>query len=471
MTRPMRPNKSLLDVFLFASALLLPVAAALGFFSLSIPAQTPQGGAGGTTDQQTVNLDDQAARDAELELSRIQGAITLSRQRSEELRDEISQMSGDRARQNAALIAAAQRVKLAEIEIGAIEERLSPLLVEESEIRSRLDSAGLDISGLLASLQLISKNPPPALLVEPSDALNSARSAQLLSAILPQLQEKANVIAVDLSRLTNLKQAVSDEKEQLSARLSSLLEEQLRIATLIEARRRGVIRISADLVEEERQAEALAGEASSLNQLITALKQRISAVSEAADAADAADAASAAETANQVPATQFSRQAMNIALANTTRTSPAVPFTSAKGFLLVPAAGVVINEFGANDGFGGVSKGVSIVTRAEAQVIAPVDGWVMYKGPYLNYGQIIIINPGQGHTILLAGLETVSVELGQFVLMGEPLGLMGSRTVGQTITTSAGVSRPTLYVELRNQNQPLDPALWWSTRLTQSQSG
>lgn len=464
MTRPMRPTKPLLDFFLRAAVLLLPAALAWVFFSLSIPAQTPQVGASETSNPQNLNLDDRAARDAQIELDRIQGAITLSRQRSEELRNEISQMSGDRARQNAALIAAAQRVKLAEIEIGAIEERLSPLLVEESEIRSRLDSADIDISSLLAALQLISKNPPPALIIDPSDALNSARSAALLAAILPQLQEKADTIAADLNRLATLKQAVSDEKEQLSARLSTLLEEQLRIATLIEARRRGVIRVSADLEQEERQAEALAGEAGSLNQLIAALKQRISSVSDAAEAADAADAGT------QVGATRLSRQAMDIALANTTRTTPAVPFTSARGFLLVPAAGVVINEFGSNDGFGGISKGVSIVTRAEAQVVAPVDGWIMYKGPYLNYGQIIIINPGQGHTILLAGLETVSVELGQFVLMGEPVGLMGSRTLGQTITTSAGVSRPTLYVELRNRNQPLDPAPWWSAGITQSQS-
>lgn len=167
---------------------------------------------------------------------------------------------------------------------------------------------------------------------------------------------------------------------------------------------------------------------------------------------------------------QLSPETIEIALANTERTSPAVPFSAAKGYLLVPAAGVVVTEFGSNDGFGGISQGVSIATRAEAQVVSPSDGWVMYKGPYLNYGQIIIINPGQGHTILLAGLDEVSVDLGQFVLMGEPVGTMGSRTIGQTVTTSAGVSRPTLYIELRNQDVPLDPAPWWSRAVAQTQS-
>ncbi len=463
----------MLDIFAPKSTILLLAFAIFALFSVSVTSQEPDPVASQTVpanagDGHTKALDTKAALDAERQLSEIQNAITLSRQRTEQLRNEVAKMNGDRAQQNAALIAAAQRVKLAEIETGNIEKRLGDLLVKENEIRARLDGANSNVSSLLAALQRIGQNPPPALIIDPSDALNSARSAALLSAILPQLRQKTTAIIADLNQFSAVKQEVLKQKQQLSDRLSSLLEEQLRIATLIEARRRGVIRVNADINAQESQAEALAAEASSINQLIAALKQRIAAVNVAANAADAADAANAAK--QQVPATQLSRQAMDIALANTKRTAPAVPFTSAKGFLVIPAAGVVVNSFGSEDGFGGISKGESIVTRAEAQIVAPVDGWVMYKGPYLNYGQIIIINPGQGYTILLAGLKTVSVELGQFVLMGEPVGTMGSRTIGQTVTTSAGVSRPTLYIELRNKDKPLDPASWWSTRSVQSPS-
>ena len=64
--------------------------------------------------------------------------------------------------------------------------------------------------------------------------------------------------------------------------------------------------------------------------------------------------------------------------------------------------------------------------------------------------------------LLLAGLATVSVDIGQFVLMGEPLGTMGSQTIGRTVSTSAGVSRPTLYIEMRRDNEPVDPTGWWA---------
>ena len=95
----------------------------------------------------------------------------------------------------------------------------------------------------------------------------------------------------------------------------------------------------------------------------------------------------------------------------------------------------------------------------------------MYKGPYLNYGQIIILNTGEDYTVLLAGLEAVTVNLGQFVLMGEPVGVMGSRTIGRTVATSAGNSRPTLYIELRKNNQPIDPTGWWASPINPIQSG
>jgi septal ring factor EnvC (AmiA/AmiB activator) len=112
-----------------------------------------------------------------------------------------------------------------------------------------------------------------------------------------------------------------------------------------------------------------------------------------------------------------------------------------------------------------------VVTRAEAQVVAPADGWVLYEGNYLNYGQIIILNVGQEYTVLLAGLARVDVDIGQFVMMGEPVGAMGSQTIGRTLATSAGAQRPTLYIEMRKANEPVDPTGWWSAATASTQSG
>lgn len=406
---------------------------------------------------------DVAAAAEQQALEEIEASISLSKERVEALKQEIAEMQGDRARQNAALIAAAQRVRTAETEVAAMEERLGNLIVEEMEVRGHLNGAGDSMAGVLSALQRISRNPPPALIVDPSDALGSARSAMLISAIVPQLRTKAEALTADLDRLAAIKAAALREEDLLKANFETLEEEQLRIATLIVARKRGEDRVGEALAAEEAEAEALAAKASSLKQLIDELTRRAAAVATAAQATATANAGGA--TPDLEPET------IKLALANADRQEPAVPFAQAKGYLTLPSSGVRVIDYGAGDGFGGISQGISVVTRAEAQVVAPADGWVLYRGDYLNYGQIIILNAGQDYTVLLAGLADVSVDIGQFVLMGEPVGTMGSRTIAGTVTTSAGVASPTLYIEMRKNNEPVDPTGWWAAPENPTQSG
>jgi septal ring factor EnvC (AmiA/AmiB activator) len=387
---------------------------------------------------------------AQTDLEAVEASIALSQERVDALKAEIAEMEGDRTKQNAALIAAAQRVKMAEIEVADIEERLSTLIVSELEVRGRLDGSNAEIANVLAALERISLNPPPALIVDPDDALGSARSAILISAIVPQLRAKADAVTADLKQLNDIKASALAEEATLKANFSVLEEEQLRIATLIAARKQGIDVRSSELATQEAEAVALAARATTLKDLIDSLSAR----------ANAVQTPSAPTDPNAVTMTP---EQIRVALANSARTEPAMPFADAKGYLTMPANGVNVVDYGAGDGFGGISHGISVVTRAEAQVVAPADGWVLYKGPYLNYGQIIILNTGQNYTTLLAGLDAVSVDIGQFVLMGEPLGTMGSRTIGRTVTTNAGNSQPTLYIELRQNNEPLDPTGWWAT--------
>ena len=107
-------------------------------------------------------------------------------------------------------------------------------------------------------------------------------------------------------------------------------------------------------------------------------------------------------------------------------------------------------EFGANDGLGGTEKGLSIATRAGAQVTAPCDGWVVYSGVFRNYGQLLILNAGGGYHVLLAGMERISVDLGQFVVTGEPVAVMGGGA--QSAVAKAGGAN-----EFRKDGIPVDP--------------
>jgi len=411
-------------------------------------------------------VDPQTTEDARSELQRIERTIEVSEERVDTLRKEIADMEGDRSQQTAALIASAQRVKLAEIEADAISERMADLRAQEQGIQATLDIENGEIGTLLTALQIIGRNPPPALIVEPDNATKSARAALLLASILPQLSNRADAVRIELDALLEIKQQVVSEEAQLRKNLSTLREEKLRIAVLVEARRTGVERASQALNAEQREAELLASRAKSLNQLLKVLESEVTSVNQANEAARQSD-----ENPSFGIGEQLEAEAIQLALADSSRDKPAFPFPLGKGHLKLPTNGVSVIEFGNNDGFGGKANGPFIVTRAEAQVVSPADGWVIYQGPYLNYGQIVILNVGQDYNILLAGLATTNVTLGQFVLMGEPVGVMGKRTISQTIATSAGNSRPTLYIELRKEGEPIDPSDWWATTKTATQNG
>jgi septal ring factor EnvC (AmiA/AmiB activator) len=403
------------------------------------------------------------AQEVSSDLDALTGQMRLTEERIAQIRAEIEALDGDTTRLAAELVAAGQRVDLAGVDIRVIEDRLEELFASERAIRNRLDGHDRSISNLLASLQRISASPPPAMIVDPTDALGSARAALLLGAVLPQLQQRAATVTGDLGTLVELKDAALAEADRLNANIETLNAERLRIATVIEARKQGLEWLSEDLLLEEAEARALADRATSLEQLIGGLEARIAALTAAGSARSAADSGA------DVPV--LDRETLAIAFADTTRTEPAVPIESARGFLARPANGVMVQSFGAADGFGGVAQGITLATRADAPVIAPADGWVEYAGPFLNYGQIIVINAGQDYMIVLAGLESVDVGLGEFVQMGTELGTMGQRVPGLRLAGNAGVSGPTLYIELREGGAPIDPLGWWVAETGEQESG
>ena len=141
--------------------------------------------------------------------------------------------------------------------------------------------------------------------------------------------------------------------------------------------------------------------------------------------------------------------------------SDSIAFASAKGLLAFPVNGAKIRDFGGSDGAGGAEKGISLATRPGAQVTTPCDGWVVYAGPFRSYGQLLILNAGGGYHVLIAGMERISVNIGQFVLTGEPVATMGSTSqVASILATNA--SQPVLYVEFRKDGTPIDPGPWWA---------
>ena len=112
---------------------------------------------------------------------------------------------------------------------------------------------------------------------------------------------------------------------------------------------------------------------------------------------------------------------------------------------------------GDDDGLGGALKGLVIATRDGAQVTSPVDGKVEFAGPFRSYGEVLILNPGGGYHILLAGLGRITAATGEFLRAGEPVGEMGAGPSSVTLLGDAvGDKRPVLYIEFRNGSSAVD---------------
>ena len=287
--------------------------------------------------------------------------------------------------------------------------------------------------------------PPPALISSPEDALQSVRTAMLLGAVLPEMRHEVEALANDLTALLNVRNQITAERDRLKNEVASLGSERTRMTALIGERQKQQTEREKALDAERTRAAQLGRQVDNLKDLIAKLEQGLDPATRAAREAARSD----------------TRPAM-AALHDAGRLAPAVAFTSLRGRVPIPVNGVKLKEYGAPDGVGGQEKGVSIATRAGAQVTAPADGWVVYAGPFRSYGQLLILNAGNGYHILLAGMERISVDLGQFVLTGEPVAMMGNGSHIAAILAT-GSSQPVLYIEFRKDGTPVDPGPWWAS--------
>ena len=359
------------------------------------------------------------------------------------LRREIESIGEDRRQLSQQLIDTAARIRAAETEVAGAQERLKPLDMREQTLRQSLEERRGVMAEVLAALQRIGRHPPPALMVTAQDALQSLRSAMMLGAVLPEMRHEADLLIADLAELTKLRAQIGSERDGLARDLMGLSLERQRLGLLTDQRQKQQTDSEQALAQERQRAGELAHQADSLKDLIAKLEQGLGLPGRPGE-----DKAGRSSTA---------------LLSDPGRLAPAIAFVTAKGRLPLPVNGVRIKEFGAPDGLGGTEKGLTVAARPGAQITAPCDGWVVYAGVFRNYGQLLILNAGSGYHVLLAGMDRISVDPGQFVVAGEPVAVMGG-SVGQVpAALAAGSGQPVLYVEFRKDGTPVDPSPWWAT--------
>ena len=420
-------------------------ALALGLAVVCAPAQ--QGAAARAEEAAKATELEQKRAESAAERERILQALTLSEESAAAIEAEIAAIRKDNASLSAALVQAAKTERKLSEEIAVISERLAGLGVQQEDLRASLAERRGVLAEVLGALQRKGLNPPPAILVRPEDALASVRSSILLAAVVPELRGETEVLIADLRELQRLADGIATEREHLAATVANQAEEQRRLSLLLDEKRRLQVESEERLAGEQARAAELAAEAGSLAELIEALEGEIEIA--------AIEAERRAEAENRA-----------LDAARTPLTVASLAFSAMKGRVDLPVTGRIGRRFGEADGSGGTLQGDMLATHSAAIVTAPVDGSVLYAGPFRSYGQLLILNAGEGYHVVLAGMGRISVSPGQAVLAGEPVGLMGESRVASAVALAGASTGPELYVEFRKEGKPVDPAPWWAERTT-----
>ena len=454
-------------------------------------------------------------QDAQRRLEATRQQLDDRRNREKGIAADIGQLRSERDQLNQSLVDTARLIQKGEAQMTGIESRLGELEVQEKLLRGSLSQRHDSIARLLAAMQRMGRNPPPVMITRREDALQMVRSAMVLAAAFPEMRKEALELAGRLNELARVMGDIKSEGEKLKAEAVRMNESRTSLALLMETKRQTLAERQTDLEKVRREAVEIAKNVGDLNELIAKLDRAVAAhtgqdiaikPTQPATAEEPAARAEAAPPAPPTPPTEIAaaspppvtaprdapiepapqvalmaperpnaerpsaeRPAPAIEIApkgsqtaslNPGRLKPAMPFMQTKGQLQLPAQGRRVLAFGEKTQYGGQSKGMVLETRLGGQVTAPADAWVVFAGEFRSFGQLLIMNAGDGYHLLLAGLSQIDVQVGEFVLAGQPVGVMSGPAKGAK-AKSADAS-PVLYIEFRKDSRPIDPAPWWA---------
>ncbi|MGQ0677585.1 MAG: murein hydrolase activator EnvC family protein [Rhodospirillales bacterium] len=327
-------------------------------------------------------------------------------------------------------------------EARRVEAEIARLGEDERAKRAALSRHDADRQHVLVALLRLAGNAPAFLVALPGPPLENLQTALAFRAMERELARSLSLLTAALADLGRVRDAAEQARLRAAAERAALAEETRRIERMLiesadEQRRAAGER--AKLIDE---AEKLRAEARDDEELIAALVQRRQAREEAGrrareEEAKAATRREAAQPPPPVPPVHGQERPNDLR-----------PGPPARGGMTNPVSGRVVRNYGQTDASGSASRGVVFGAEARARVVAPYDGQVVYAGPFRGYGRILIIEHGGGYHTLLSGLGRIDCAVGQWLLAGEPVAVMGEQS-------GAG-----LYVELRRDGQPVNPLPW-----------
>ncbi|MBT8153282.1 peptidase M23 [Epibacterium ulvae] len=309
--------------------------------------------------------------------------------------------------------------------LAAMRDGLRRVARRETALSAQLKAREGEVADLLGILQTIETSEPPVLMLHPAGPLGAARSAMMLAEVTPGLQARVNALKNDLNEVQTLRILQQSALGTLQEGLQGVQTARSALSAAIADRTDLPKRFTEDPVRTAiliSSTETLTGFASGLAE--------IAGGEIAADTSDISDR---------------------------------------RGELDMPVQGLLLRGYGQRDAAGIARPGMLVATRPRALVESPTAATIRYRGPLLDLGNVVILEPQPDTLFVFSGLAEVFGETGQVIPEGTPVGLMGGQTPQADAILSlsgegAGTDRSeTLYIEVRMDNSPVDPETWFET--------
>jgi len=387
------------------------------------------------------------------QLEEIEREIREGKAREAELAAKAAALAKEVETLRDQMVKSARAIQERETQMMRIESELADLKAREAEQSEALERDRAQLAQTLAALERLSLRPPEALIAYPGKADDTIRSALLLRRYVPLFEARAAALRKDLAEIAALRGQIARRHETLERDSADLERERNRLAALF-AQKEALQRATDEETREAaRRNKALAEQAKDLRDLMARVEAERRARAEAekrarleAERRARADAEKrAAARRKEIEAAAAAGRVPRLAKPEGLRS-----FAAAQGHITLPAAGRIVRQFAEPTETGSPSRGIQIETRPDAQVVAPYDGQVVFAGPFRGYGLILIIEHTGGYHTLLSGLSRIDVAQNQWLLAGEPVGVVGRPEHGA----------PRMYMEIRLKGRPINPLPW-----------
>ena len=382
------------------------------------------------------------------EVAKIEAEAKKVSQEHKQMEQKANQVKQELAGVQKKMLETAKKIQASEDEVARRKTELDELQKHLAESEEKFRAENGMLIETLAALENLALRPSEAVLVQPLSPVEVMRSSILLRGSAHALESRASAIRASIEDISNQKQKIDARLAELEEQSKSLEVQRDDMEKLSKQKSQMYNSLSTKSAEAKKRATELANQASGLRDLLEKLeKQRQLEVRQREEK----------ERLAKAKETEKLREANNHGLSGTgydfdkyadIDDKPMLKFSEAKGKLSRPAKGAIVTAFHQELSKGVKSNGIDIKTASKAQIIAPYDGKVIFAGPFKNFDTLVIMDNGEGYTTLLSGMKETYTQVGQMLLVGEPVGIMPSGDSGK------------LHMEIRKNNQPLNPSEW-----------